>query len=166
MLIQNTNSPTCLEDIFNDDAFGLLDISDEENLLVAAEHYQYSNRKGYVAGDNEITARQSVCPNFNSYKSIIEEATRNISTLEHIKAQTSENDIAVGDVYIFNGLVAVVVAINESEHRNSGQKYRAHLVYANGTESKLLFSSLAAKSRQPHSYKVNFIKSSCQSKQG
>lgn len=155
MPTQTKKLPTCLEDIFNDDEFGLLNMDDDvEGLFVSADHYKSSTRNGYVAGDGELITRQMACADFHLYKQALIDATLLIKSTKFTKGTSLASTIAVGDVFVFDGLVAVIVAINESEKRNSGQKYRAHVVYANGTESKLLFSSVVAKTHKPNNYLV------------
>lgn len=155
MSAQAERTHTCLEDIFNDDVFGLLDMSDEEaSLFVSADHYKSSTRNGYVAAEGELVAKQAVCHDFHLYEDSINSAIAFIGRGAFDKVAAQVSTIAVGSIFVFEGLVAIVVDINEAEERNSGQQYRAHVVYANGTESKLLFSTVVSKSHKPNSYLV------------
>jgi hypothetical protein len=149
--------PTCLDDILKDDIFGLLDISDEEaSLFVEPNYYESRAKASYNAIDGELTARQEACSDFKTYKPIINKALVDLKSLPYNQDFAKERDISVGDILILNGVLACIVAINKSESRASGQKYRAHLVYANETESKLLLSSLVAATHKPNSYLVKF----------
>lgn len=151
------STPTCLDDIFKDDVFGLLNISDEDaSLFVKPNYYESRAKAQYEAMDGELTARQEACFDFESYKPIIDKALEDIRTIPYTQIHAKESGISVGDVFVLNGVTACVVAINISEKRASGQKYRAHLVFANRTESKLLFSSLVSATQKPNSYLVKF----------
>lgn len=155
MTTATNNPPACLEDIFNDDIFGLLEISDEQaSLFVSPDYYQLNSRKGYVAGEGELTATQAVCQNFHSYEQILAAATEVITSGNHRKIVAHASAIAAGDIFVFNGIVAIVADIRASEERSSGQKHRAHVVYANGTESHLLLSSLVSKTYKPNCYQI------------
>lgn len=152
-----TAAPTCLDDILKDDIFGLLNISDEAaSLFVEPNHYESRAKSRYEAMAGELTARQEVCFDYEAYKPMVDKALNDMKTLPYTQSYAKESRVSVGDVFVLNGVVACVVAINTSEKRASGQKYRAHLVFANRTESKLLFSSLVAATHKPNSYLVKF----------
>lgn len=113
-------------------------------------------RKSYQAGLNEVIDRQQVCANFAIYQDKVGMATRAIAIYPYKKSIASEKTIKIDDIFVFNGLVGCVVGLNDSESRRSGQDTRAHIVYANGTESHLLLSSLAAKTYKDQNYIVKF----------
>lgn len=156
-MTNSKESPKTIEDILNDDIFGLLHINEEEmSLFVEPNHYESKARASYNAKSGEITAKQKVCADFKLYEPIINRALSDIAGLPYSQAATKEDRISVGDIFVLSGMVACVVAVNKSEDRNSGQKFRAHLVYSNGTESKLLFSSLVSATHKTNSYLVKF----------
>lgn len=155
MLVDTTKTPTCLEDIFNDDPFGLLDISDEQAaLFVEPNHYKPSSKAGYVAGIGEVVAKQTACTDYHLYEARIDNALSIIKNGGFKKVAANINNIKVDSIFVFEGLVAVVVAIQEAEQRNSGQKHRARVIYSNGTESNLLLSTLVAKTYKNNCYSV------------
>ena len=159
-----TSIDDILNELMNDDPFGLLDDNyDPQGIVVSKERYEElygkrstTQRNGYQAADGEVTAKQQVCSNFSEYEHLILKAQNDMKTRSFDRAVAVENEIAIGDVVVFKGLLGVVVAMNESEQRNSGQKYRAHIVYANGTESHLLLSTVVSNCYKDISYLVKF----------
>lgn len=164
---------TCnsMQDIFDDlDAIDLLNqdnsfetsssimMTEERNQSIYGGHYNLSGRNSYNKGDSEITATHTPCKNFDDYQKLIDDAQIKMQQKGFKKGTISEKQIKTGDVFVSQGLVNIVVAINDSEYRNSGQNKRAHVVYANGTESHLLLSSIVANTYKDNSYYVVFDK--------
>ncbi len=154
-----------LDDIFNDDFFISLTADDEydpSGIIMSEERQKefYGSRQnsaarnGYDKGENEITARQSVCKDFAKYQILLDNAEREMNNKGYSRSTIAESDIRVGHIFVSKGLLGVVVAINDSEHRNSGQDKRAHMVYANATESHLLLSSVISNTYKDNSYFV------------
>ena len=155
-------APATLDDIFNDEFFldmissdeskdvASIILTEERNQELYGGHYDLTGRKSYQKSEGELTAKQEKCVNFSDYQDLIGQAHASIQQKGYSKANKTESTLKTGDILVANGIVGVIVAINDSEHRNSGQTKRAHIVYANGTENHLLLSSVIA-----NSYKEN-----------
>lgn len=152
-----------LEDIFNDDVLGIFDDNyDPQGIIMTNDQYQEkygrscSGRKSYQALDGELTAVQKVCKDYSSYEHLINKALSDIETRSYQKTVATKNDIKIGSVVVFKGVLGVVVDINESENRNSGPSFRAHIVFSNKTESHLMLSTVVSNTYKEMSYLVRY----------
>lgn len=160
-------APTSLDDIFKDEMFlemfddfdnaGIM-LTDEGNQLKYGGHYDLSSRKPYDQSEGELTAKQEKCADFDKYKAEIDQVQSDMANHGYSQTRKTECDITTGNAFVSNGLMGVIVAINDSEKRNSGQTKRAHVVYSNGTESHPLLSSIVATTYKPNSYFIEIIK--------
>ena len=152
-----------LEDIFNSDELGIFDDDyDPQGIIMTDAQYQAKygrqtlSRKSYQPIEGEITATQKVCKNYDDYKHLIDSALHSIETINHQKTVATRKDIVIGAVVVFKGVLGVVVGINESENRRSGQSFRAHIVFSNKTESHLLLSTVVSNTYKEMSYLVRY----------
>lgn len=151
------------EDLMTNDVFGSIAADfDPQGILMTPEQYEEkyggekANRNKYHALDGEITAVQQVCHNYADYEHLINKALSDTTTLDYHKTCARKNDIVIGSVVVFKGVLGVVVDINASEERSSGQSSRAHIVFANKTESHLLLSTIVSNTYKDFSYLVQF----------
>ena len=155
-----------MDDIFNDimsnDVLGIFDNIDPQGILMTPEQHEAKyggskkSRNKYHAIDGEITAVQQVCRDYADYAHIIDKAINDVNTIDYQKTVATKSDIIVGSVVVFKGLLGVVVALNASEARSSGESFRAHIVFANETESHLLLSTVSTNTYKDFSYLVRF----------
>ncbi|WP_226685269.1 GIY-YIG nuclease family protein [Shewanella indica] len=127
---------TSLADIFVDDDDGLLNF-DEPNIF-SLKHVSGEKK----VQPDEIAQRQPCAdfprfaPLFATFHEGLQAGTFSFERFTH------KLKIAVGDLFILNGLVGYVASIGERLENYSEYNARLHLVFENGTEMHMLYQSL------------------------
>lgn len=129
---------TSLDDIFNSDALGLLNI--EASDIFDIKHVPAIEREM----PDEI-AQRTHCADFYEFTSLFKRYHANIeSKSAEIVPFKSGSQIDEGDIFILRGMLCLVDKIELSNETGERYNPRLRVIFENGTESNLLLRSLAA----------------------
>jgi len=125
-----------VEDIFEDDDFGLL--GDSADSIFKIKHVKTSLTMP------KTVARREGCKNFEEYDELFKKCHAKVNSgyLEMTKF-VGEQQIQKGEFFVLNGIMCFVADMGEREKKGGKVNARLHLVFENGTESNMLLRSLA-----------------------
>ncbi|WP_026236471.1 GIY-YIG nuclease family protein [Pontibacter roseus] len=133
-----------IEDILNDDPFGLLAVEDFDQSIFKLEHVPKSNR---IRPD--YLARRKICKDFDKYQEIFDCLHDELASGKRKLAEFNGVDVEVGKFYVLNGVVLYLEDSKAEARQNdfdSGGRVRldgrTRCIFDNGTESTMLFRSL------------------------
>ena len=132
-----------IEDIFEDDDLGLLSSDDED--IFDLRHVKATERI-----DPDYIAQRSRCVDFDAkYREGIESVINDLNQRKRDLVEFRSDDLEVGRYYVLKGMILYLAEDASSDvdfDFNSGKKTRrdgrTRCVFANGTESPLLYRSL------------------------
>ena len=136
--IENVSS---LDDILSGDAFGLLSGGDDS--IFDIKHVPLVEDESRAVPD-EIAQRR-VCQNFYEYESLFRATHEQIRSgaLTPVRYKQS-SQMREGDLFILEGVLCLIDHIGEYRVDSEGRyDPRLRVIFDNGTESNLLFQSLA-----------------------
>jgi hypothetical protein len=127
-----------LDDIFADDALGLLD--DGSDSIFTMKHIPKER------SSPEHVSRRTKCKEFDQFQPIFENYHKGLKDGKLKRRQfQSELQIQQGEVFVVDGMLAYVANVGSKEKKNFGNvNARLFLVFDNGTESNMYLRSLAA----------------------
>ena len=139
-----TKSYDSIDDIFNDDPLGLL--SDVGDVCVENESWKKDREESSNSVDGKI-AKPISCKEFYKYQRYFDEINRLLSErhLEAVDIHDTTASIELGDVFVVNGMMSLIAEVNDLSHKiKSSRKltYRVRQIFANGTESSPLSTSI------------------------
>lgn len=136
-LLVGPEIPKSVEDLFENDKFGLFSGSGSEVLKV-------KNVPAYVKASADSIARRKKAEDFNLYKQGFIEMQEGLKSGKYKLVRfTNSNQIKVGRYYISMGLMVLVQSIGEKGFVHGSPKARTKLIFENGTESEMYDRSLA-----------------------
>jgi len=136
-LLAGPEIPKSVEDLFENDKFGLFSGSGSEVLKV-------KNVPAYVKAAADSIARRKKAEDFNLYKQGFAEMQEGLKSGKYKLVRfTNSNQIKVGRYYISMGLMVFVENIGEKKIIHGSPKARTRLIFENGTESEMYDRSLA-----------------------
>lgn len=147
-------SISSLDDIFDNDDLGLFD--DIASDILVSESKTNGRARSNQYEEEEIATRFE-CVDFYKFEPTFERIYHAIQTGAFTKTNsTSFKSIAVGSVFVLNGLLCYVADIYKAEARKDARSQeRLRLIFANGTESNMLTHSLAtAQYKYENSYQL------------
>jgi hypothetical protein len=125
-----------LDDIFSDDALGLLD--DDAESIFTIRHVPKT-----IEMPDKI-ARRKRCANFDRYVDLFKSCHMDLKSGEKVRQKfTGEQQIQKGQFFILNGVMCYVADVGEKEVKKGKVNAKLHLIFENGTESGMLLRSLA-----------------------
>ncbi|TKK65420.1 GIY-YIG nuclease family protein [Ilyomonas limi] len=130
-----------LNDILNDDTFGILDDPAEE--LYELKHIKSPDDRTTT----DFVAKRKPCKDFNKYEAAFKEVQKDLSTGKRKLISFKQDNLRAGDFYVHNGILLFLESVKFDEHE---QKYkgeskkdgRTRIIFENGTESNMLYRSL------------------------
>ena len=125
-----------LDDIFDDDSFGLLDEGEESifNLRHVPKKIDMPDKM----------AKRKRCENFEIYEPFFVACHADLQIGEKVAVPfTGEQQIQKAQFFILNGVMCYVSDMGERKKKNGKTNAKLHLVFENGTESNMLMRSLA-----------------------
>jgi hypothetical protein len=132
-----------IDDIFNDDAFDLLD---DDSDLFDFKH----TPKDYERTATDFVARRKPCKDFDKYEILFKDIQKDLSDGKRKLVDFKEDNLREGDFYVHNGVLMLLENINitqEEQTYSSGKRLRkdgrTRCVFENGTESNMLYRSAA-----------------------
>lgn len=130
-----------LDDIFSDDALGLLDDSDDSIFKIRNIPEERA--------DADFVARRKHCKDFDQYKDQLKEVQKDLSKGIRKLYDFSENHLRAGGYFVLDGVLLLLksidAAVKEEQYKSGArtrQDGRTHIIFENGTESNMLFRSL------------------------
>jgi hypothetical protein len=134
-----------LDDILNDDVLGLL--GDDSEGLFELKNVTLSDKERAEA---DFVARRKPCRDFSKYEQLFKDVQKDISTGKRKLIQFKEDNLVEGNFYVHNGVLLLLEKIDftkEEKYFPDGSRVRkdgrTRCVFENGTESNMLYRSLA-----------------------
>jgi hypothetical protein len=125
-----------LDDIFLDDAFGILD-DDAESI------FTIRNLPKTIDMPNRIASRKR-CEYFEQFEHLFKACHADLKSAEReLHKFTGEQQIQRGQFFVLNGVMCYVADMEERIKKNGKNNAKLHLIFENGTESGMLLRSLA-----------------------
>lgn len=122
-----------LEDIFNRDSLGMLDIPDDFVPPVSLH-----KTKKVIVNKADTVAKSVPCPNFAEYAPLFDEIRVHLKSgnLKTSKFKGYAHRFEPGQIFILNGIFVLVAACDYKNvvSKNHKKAYRIRLIYSNGTE--------------------------------
>lgn len=133
-----------IEDLLSDDSMDILD-SDDAGLF----DFKHTP-KDYERAQADFVARRKPCKDFDKYESIFQEVQKDLADGKRKLIEFKEGNLREGDFYVHNGVLMLLEKVNteqEEQTFSSGKRVRkdgrTKCVFENGTESNMLYRSLA-----------------------
>lgn len=133
-----------IDDILGDDNFGILD-SDAEGIFELKHVTKIDER-----AKADFVARRKSCKDFNNYEHLFKEVQNDLATGKRRLIRFVEDNLREGDFYVHNGVLLLLKEIDftaKEQSFKSGRRIRkdgrTHCIFENGTESNMLYRSLA-----------------------
>ena len=127
--------PESIDQIFDDDKFGLLD---DPTGILTINNVPKNIKKA------ESIARAKKAKNFELYEQGFKDLHVGLGDGSWQRTNiSSEYQIQAGRYFVFNGVLAYVVNRDDSYRVNGKINARLHVIYENGTESNILLRSFA-----------------------
>jgi len=125
-----------LDDIFSDDALGLLD--DGAESIFTMKHVPKS-----IDMPSKIAKRKR-CKDFEQYEDLFKACHADLKSGEREQHKfTGEQQIKQGQFFVLHGVMCFVADMKERVKKNGKVNAKLHLIFENGTESNMLLRSLA-----------------------
>jgi len=129
-----------IDDILNDDAFGLLG-SDDSNDIFTLKHIP--KQKETTMPD--YVASRKPCKEFDKYEHLFTKVQEELKTgIRKIVKFQNEQQIKKGYYFILKGVLLYVADVGEPIKTSGKTNARLKLIFENGTESDMLLRSLSA----------------------
>lgn len=133
-----------IDDIFNDDSFGLL-----ENDNLGLFDFKHINAPDKDRVETDFVARRKPCKDFNKYEQRLRDVQNDLKIGKRKLVDFNQGNLREGAFYIHNGVLFLLEKINISfkEHyREDGTRVRedgrTRCIFENGTESNMLKRSV------------------------
>lgn len=133
-----------LDDVFNDDDMGLLD--DGQDSIFELKHVSSKPR-----AEADMVAKRKRCKDFDEYKELFVKVQGELKTGERklLPFNDKGEQLVPGSYYVLNGILVFLEHIDftSDEKTINGKRYRkdgrTRCIFENGTESNMLYRSLA-----------------------
>lgn len=133
-----------IDDILGDDILGILD--SEAESIFDLKHVPKIDERASA----DFVARRKSCKNFGNYESLFKEVQKDLAKGKRKLIRFREDNLREGDFYVHNGVLLLLNKIDFSSKEKSfksGRRIRkdgrTHCIFENGTESNMLYRSLA-----------------------
>ena len=125
-----------LDDIFSDDALGLLDDGSDSIFTIR-------NVPKTIDMPSKIASRKR-CKDFDQFESLFVACHSDLQSGEKEQHRfTGEQQIQRGNFFVLHGVMCYVADMEERVKKNGKNNAKLHLIFENGTESDMLLRSLA-----------------------
>ncbi|MBE0515373.1 GIY-YIG nuclease family protein [Sulfurimonas sp.] len=128
-----------IDDILNDDVFGLLENENSEDIFTL----KHVPKNSDIVKPDYIATRKS-CKNFEKYEPLFKEVQNDLKTGKRALAKfENEQEIYEDEFYILKGVMVYVASKGRLVKKNGKTNTRLYCIYENGTESSVLMRSLS-----------------------
>jgi hypothetical protein len=132
-----------LDDILNDNTYGLLD-DNSEGL------FEYRNiKKEEERASADFVAKRKPCKDFKEYEPVFKQVQQDLATGKRKLISFKQDILNAGDFFVHNGVLLWLEKVEfeeEVQEFKSGSRYRkdgrTRVIFENGTESNMLYRSL------------------------
>ena len=129
-----------IDDILNDDAFGLLGSENSEDIFTL-KHIQKQKETTMP----EYVASRKACKEFDKYEHLFVKVQQELrSGMRKVVKFQNEQQIKKGYYFILKGILLYVADVGEQIKTKGKINARLKLIFENGTESDMLLRSLSA----------------------
>ena len=129
-----------IDDILNDDAFGLLGTDDSDDIFTL-KHVP----KQKLTTMPDFIASRKPCKEFDKYEHLFVKIQEELKTgIRKVVKFQNEQQIKKGYCFILKGVLLYVADVGEQIKANGKTNARLKLIFENGTESDMLLRSLSA----------------------
>lgn len=129
-----------IDDILNDDVFGLLEKENEEDIFTL-KHIPMQKETNMP----EYVASRKPCKDFSKYEHLFIQVQKELKLgIRKIVKFQNEQQIKKGYYFILKGVLLYVANVGKQIKTNGKTNARLKLVFENGTESDMLLRSLSA----------------------
>ncbi len=142
--MQKNKNIRSIDDILADDPLDIL-MDDYEGLF----DFKHTP-KAYERAQSDFVARRKPCKTFKNYESAFKEIQNDLANGKRKLIEFKEDNLEEGAYYVHNGLLMRLDKINISQEEqsfSSGKRIRkdgrTKCIFENGTESNMLYRSLA-----------------------
>ena len=133
-----------INDVFDDDEFGILDTGAES--IFDLKHVDAKSR-----AEAEYIARRAACDDFEQYEPLLVKVQNELreGTRETKEFNDKGESLKAGNYYVLNGILLYLESIDISSEEKTidGKRFRkdgrTKCIFENGTESNMLYRSLA-----------------------
>jgi len=133
-----------IDDIFNDDLFGIFDDDEAQSLF----EFKHTPRE-IARAEADFVARRKPCKNFNDYEELFKSVQADLSSGKRKLVDFKQQNLREGDFYVHRGVLLYLKTVDfkeETQKFESGERKRIDgrtvCVFENGTESNMLYRSL------------------------
>ena len=133
-----------IDDLLSDDSMDILGGNSEG--LFDFKH----TPKDYERAQADFVARRKPCKDFDKYESKFIEVQKDLANGKRKLIEFKEDNLREGDFYVHNGVLMLLEKVNISQEEQtftSGKRVRkdgrTKCIFENGTESNMLYRSLA-----------------------
>ena len=132
-----------LDDILNDNTYGLLD--DHSEGLFEYKHIKKEDERASA----DFVAKRKPCKNFTEYEPIFKQVQQDLAAGKRKLISFKQDFLNAGDFFVHNGILLWLEKVEfeeEVQEFKSGSRYRkdgrTRVIFENGTESNMLYRSL------------------------
>ncbi|WP_331775946.1 GIY-YIG nuclease family protein [Sulfurospirillum sp. 1612] len=126
-----------IDDILNDDAFGLLDDVNSDDIYTLKHIPKKREEADYIA-------QRKPCKDFEKYKSLFQEVQDDLKKGTKKLVKFNERFFEEGNFFVLKGVLAYLEKIKKTKKdRFNKLDGRTKIIFENGTESNMLFRSFA-----------------------
>ena len=133
-----------ITDIFADDAFSIL--SDDDNSLFDLKHVPEKSTRM----ESDFVARRKPCKDFAKYADLLKDVQNDLANGNRTLVSFKEDNLIEGNYYVHNGVLFLLEKIDitskEQSFKSGGRTRkdgRTRCIFENGTESNMLYRSVA-----------------------
>lgn len=127
-----------LDDIFNSDEFGLLNIENEVDIYTLKNIPKIDKR-----ADADFVAKREIIENFSEFEQLFKNCQEDLKLGLRKLIPSVEKDLKIGTFCVLDGVLLYIAEIQDGYRGNSGKiNRRTTLIFENGTKSNMLLRSL------------------------
>jgi hypothetical protein len=132
-----------IDDILNDDTFGMLD--DDVDSIYTLKHI----KKQEDRAETDFVAKRKTCKDFKKYEELFKNCQEDIKNKKRKLLKFSQDNLREKELYVHNGILLYLESIQSQEIKQefkSGARVRkdgrTRVIFENGTQSNMLYRSL------------------------
>ena len=127
-----------IDDIFNDDIFGMFDDGEAQNL------FEFNHTPREIArAEADFVARRKPCKNFKEYEEKFKSVQADLASGKSKLVKFHESQLNQGNFFVHNGIVLYLEKVIDLDVDKFGKTDgRTKIIFENGTESSMKLRSL------------------------
>ena len=138
---QSSLPPQSIDDILNDDDFGLLSTAEQGDIFNIGHGLE---KKDNSLSTYDYVARTKKCNDFDKFQNLFKACQEDLKNKKRfLRKFKTETSIKQGTFFVYRGMLVYIDKVGDFTERNQRRQARLRCIYENGTESDLLRNSLA-----------------------